>query len=142
MPGALLRSWYAAFFGWIEPISTILGAYYAHFRPDEYLQLTDASSAPLFAVPRGSAIALSQLGNLYFLFAFLEFFVLRATTDRKVWRTVILGLLIADLGHLYSLMPLGLSIYYDISRWNSIHLGNVLFVYFGAATRICYLLDL
>nr|KAK5441341.1 hypothetical protein LTR18_007185 [Exophiala xenobiotica] len=132
---------YIAFFLWIEPFSTLVGAFYAWLKPGTYLALTHAQSAPGFlGVPLSTEVALRQLGNLYVAFAINEAFVLRATTDLKVWRTLLLGLLIADFGHLYSCFPLGLDYYYDIKSWNSIAYGNILFVYCGALTRICFLL--
>ncbi|KIW50028.1 hypothetical protein PV05_11652 [Exophiala xenobiotica] len=134
---------YIAFFLWIEPFSTLVGAFYAWLKPGTYLELTHAQSAPgILGVPVSTEVALRQLGNLYVAFAINEAFVLRATTDLRVWRTLLLGLLIADFGHLYSCFPLGLNYYYDIKSWNSIAYGNILFVYCGALTRICFLLGL
>ena len=131
---------YRLFFLWIEPIATLVGAYYAWFQPQVYLELTHTASAPgLLGMPVGTHLALRQLGNLYFCFALNEAFVLRATSDLRVWRTLLLGLLIADFGHLYSCSPLGLRIYYEANKWNSIYWGNIAFVYCGATTRICFL---
>lgn len=134
---------YQLFFLWIEPISTVVGAYFAWFQPEYYLQLTHAKSAPgLLGLPVGTNVALRQLGNLYLAFTLNEALVLRATTDLRVWRTLLIGLLIADFGHLYSCYPLGLSYYYDVANWNSIAWGNIAFVYCGALTRISFLLGI
>ncbi|KIW88722.1 uncharacterized protein Z519_10768 [Cladophialophora bantiana CBS 173.52] len=132
---------YIIFFFWIEPIATLAGAYYAWLLPATYLELTDAASAPgILGLPTATNVALRQLGNLYVAFAINEAFVLRATTDLRVWRVLLLGLLIADFGHLYSCFPLGIKSYYDVANWNAMAYGNYLFVYCGAATRICFLL--
>ncbi|KIV79856.1 hypothetical protein PV11_07400 [Exophiala sideris] len=134
---------YIAFFLWIEPVATLAGAFFAWVKPKAYLELTHAASAPGFlGVPISTEVALRQLGNLYVAFAINEAFVLRATNDLKVWRTLLIGLLIADFGHLYSCFPLGLQSYYDIKTWNAMNYGNYLFVYCGAATRICFLLGI
>ena len=134
---------YIAFFLWIEPVATLAGAFYAFFKPQTYLQLTQASSAAgILGLPTATEIALRQLGNLYFCFALNEALVLRATADLRVWRTLLLGLLIADFGHLYSCLPLGLEVYYDVARWNAIDWGNIAFVYCGATTRICFLVGI
>jgi hypothetical protein len=131
---------YIAFFHWIEPVATLAGAFYAFVKPQTYLQLTQASSAPgILGLPTATEVALRQLGNLYFCFALNEALVLRATTDLRVWRTLLLGLLIADFGHLYSCLPLGLEVYYDVARWNIMDWGSIAFVYCGATTRICFL---
>ncbi|KIX06179.1 uncharacterized protein Z518_04153 [Rhinocladiella mackenziei CBS 650.93] len=132
---------YIAFFLWIEPVATLAGAFYAWLKPHIYLQLTHAASAPgILGLPTATNVVLRQLGNLYVAFAINEAFVLRATNDLNVWRTLLLGLLIADFGHLYSCSPLGLKSYYDVANWNAMAYGNYLFVYCGALTRICFLL--
>jgi hypothetical protein len=135
------RFFYKLFFLWIEPASTIIGAYFAHFRPVVYLQLTHIASAPVSEVslPISTQVSLSQLANLYFLFAVNEGLVLRATSDLRVWRTLLFGLLIADFGHLLSVYPLGIGIYYRFWKWNAIDWGNIGFVYVGALTRLSFL---
>lgn len=133
---------YRLFFLFIEPISALVGAYYAHFQQREYLLLTDASSAPVLTpVPTGTSIVLSQLANLYLLFALNEALVLRSTSDLRVWKTVLFGLLVADLGHLYTIKALGLGVYlpWNFAKWNAIDWGNVPFVYLGASMRTAFL---
>ncbi|KAI0455346.1 hypothetical protein F5B21DRAFT_194443 [Xylaria acuta] len=131
---------YRVFFLIIEPVSALVGAFYAHFRQDAYLRLTDASSAPSSsAMPLGTSIVLSQLANLYLLFALNEALVLRCTGDLTVWKVVLLVLLVADFGHLLSVGARGSWIYWDFTRWNAIDWGNVPFVYLGASMRIAFL---
>lgn len=84
---------------------------------------------------------MSQLANLYLGLGLLEALVLRATSELKVWRSFLLILLIADIGHLYSVAPVGTSIYWEYWRWNAIDWGNVGFVYFLAITRSLLLLN-
>ena len=133
---------YRLFSLYIEPLASVVGAYYAFLQPKEYLRLTDPSSSPIVSVPLSTSIILQQLSNLYLLFALNEALVLRATSDIRVWRTLLFGLLVADIGHLYSVHGLGSSIYWDVLRWNAIDWGNVAFVYAGAALRICFLAGL
>lgn len=135
---------YQLFFLYLEPISAILGAYFAHVRPLTYLQLTHATSAPGedATLPLSTKVVLSQLANLYFLFALNESLVLRSTRDVRVWRTLLFGLLVADLGHLYSVYPLGIDKYWRFWVWNAMDWGNIGFVYAGAAMRISFLLGL
>lgn len=57
---------YSAFFLYIEPFSTAVGAYYAHFRKQEYMDLTMGAgigqSAPLFPrVTTREDVVLTQL---------------------------------------------------------------------------------
>ena len=132
---------YQIFLLWVEPVAVLAGAYYAWLKPSTYLEYTHAQSAPgLLGLPVATHVVLRQLGNLYVAFAINEALVLRVTNDLKVWRALLLGLLIADFGHLYSCFPLGLKMYYDVGNWNAMAYGNYFFVYCGATTRICFLL--
>ncbi|KAF7542523.1 hypothetical protein G7Z17_g11489 [Cylindrodendrum hubeiense] len=129
---------YRMFFFLIEPLSALVGAFYSHFRQHEYLSLLNVASTPE-QVPLSTSVALSQLSNMYLFFALNEALVLRSTADLRVWRAVLLVLLLADIGHLYSLRELGLGIYYNVAGWNVSDLGNVPWVYIGATMRICFL---
>lgn len=133
---AAIPTLYRLVFLYIEPVSTFTGAVYAHFLQSKYLDLTHAASAPGPSVPLSTSIVLTQLANLYFLLCINEALVLRATQDLKVWKTFILGLLIADVGHLYSVRLVGHWVYWQFWEWNAIDWGNVGFVYFLALTRI------
>ncbi|RDA94790.1 hypothetical protein CP533_4209 [Ophiocordyceps camponoti-saundersi (nom. inval.)] len=132
---------YRAFFLFIEPISALAGAYFSHFRQSDYLHLLDAtpSSTTTDTMPVTTSVALSQLANMYFFFALIESLVLRSTWDLRVWRTVLLVLLIADFGHLYSLLALGPAVFYDVSTWNVSLFFNIPWVYAGATLRMCFL---
>src|SRR5436190_1542401 len=92
---------YRFFFLFLEPLLALAGAYVAHFQPQQYLHLTSPSTFSASSpVPLATQVVLSQLANLYFLFAVNEALVLRATADLRVWRTVLVALLVADVGHL------------------------------------------
>lgn len=128
---------YTLFFLYLEPLSTLVGAYYAHFQPSEYMQMTLPSPQTLH--PR-EPIALTQLANLYLLFALNEALVLRATDSRAVWKAFLFGMLVADFGHVYSVKDVGMSVYWEVWRWNAMYWGNLGFVYVGATLRTCFLL--
>lgn len=130
---------YNLFFLLIEPISAVVGAFYTHFRQAQYLSLLDASSAPTEGVPRAASVAMSQLASMYLFFALNEAVVLRSTADLRVWRAVLLVLLLADVAHLCSLRALGPRIYWDVAGWNAAGWGNVPWVYAGMAMRLCFL---
>jgi hypothetical protein len=140
-PAFALPRFYTAFFLFIEPISALAGAFFAHFRPLDYLQLTHAASAPSYAgtIPLSTTIVLSQLANLYLLFAINEALVLRASSDIRVWKTVLFGFLVADFGHLYTVKELGPEVYWNVLKWNAMDWGNVGFVYAGATMRMMFL---
>lgn len=129
---------YRIFFLLIEPIATAVGAYYAFFDQRTYLDLTHAPSASS-PIPLATSIAMSQLANLYFVFALSEALVLRSTSDLRVWKAFLLCLLIADFGHLYTVSVLGPQIYWRVWDWNAIDWGNIGFVYLGASMRTTFL---
>ena len=135
-------------FLYIEPVATALGAYYAQFQPREYMEMTMATGTNTFLPGAGGSVStretivLTQLANLYFVFALNEALVLRATNDRRVWAVFLLGLLLADFGHLYSVHGVGIEIYYQVWNWNAMYWGNLGFVYVGATFRTAFLLGL
>lgn len=140
---AAIPTLYRFVFLYVEPVSTLTGAVYAHFFQPTYLALTHAASAPQPGqpVPTAASIVLTQLANLYLLLCINEALVLRATRDVQVWKTFILGLLVADFGHLYSVRLVGSWVYWQFWNWNAIDWGNVGFVYFLALVRVFMLLD-
>jgi len=143
MPPSRFPRPYTLFFLYIEPISALVGAYYAHFDPAKYLALTSfPSSSSLLSYSSPSIVTttiLSQLANLYLLFALNEALVLRSTNDLRVWRTLLFGLLMADAGHLWSVNGFGWSVYWRAWEWNEMMWGNLGFVYLGMAMRVCFL---
>lgn len=133
---------YRYFFLYVEPFSALIGAYYSCFQQILYLELTHKPTAPNITIPLSTEIVLTQLANLYLLFALNEAVVLRATRELMVWRALLCCLLIADFGHLYSVHRLGLHIYWRFWHWNAIDWGNIAFVYAGATIRLCFLFGL
>jgi hypothetical protein len=102
-----IPTFYVLFLLYIEPVSALLGAYFAYFQPPTYLSLTHSPSANAATpIPIATEVALAQVANLYLLFALNEGLVLRATRSRRVWRTLLFVLLVADIGHLVSVVPL------------------------------------
>ncbi|KAI0076933.1 hypothetical protein K474DRAFT_1622039 [Panus rudis PR-1116 ss-1] len=140
---------YRLFFLVIEPISALVGAYYAAGRPAEYLSLLSSTSLQQIPTtpPTPTLISLYQLSNLYLLFALNECLVLSSTSSLKTWRRLLLCLLIADFGHLATMWPLTLekgvaAVYLNFWAWNAMEWGSIGFVYVGALMRISFLLGL
>jgi hypothetical protein len=133
---------YRLFFLYIEPISALAGAYYAAIHPTDYLLdlVTPAQSDfNRAAVDTPTSMTLYQLANLYLLFALNEHLVLSSTSSPKTWRRLLFCLLVADLGHLATMIPAGTEIFWNVSRWNAMAWGSVGFVYLGASIRLCFL---
>src|ERR1700761_125702 len=112
--------YYRIFFLYVEPISALLGSFFAG-RPREYLTLLtlNPNPAPLQTLPIQVDIALYQLSNLYLLFALNEHFVLKSTNNPGTWRALLFGLLVADLGHLATNIPLGPDAFWKFWQWNA-----------------------
>jgi hypothetical protein len=128
---------YRLFFLYIEPVATAVGAYYAALDQRAYMHLTlPSASGSLLgtSISTRESIVLYQLANLYFVFALNEALVLRATSDVRVWKVFLFGLLLA------SVAPVGLDVYYRFWEWNSMYWGNLGFVYVGAVMRSCFLM--
>jgi hypothetical protein len=136
---------YKLFFLYVEPVSALAGAYYAALKPAEYLQdLTMSPSTinsnPILSIPM--SMSLAQLANLYLLFALNEHLVLSSTSSTTVWRRLLFCLLLADFGHLATMIPLGSDVFWKVWEWNAMVWGSVGFVYLGASMRISFLLGL
>ncbi|EIM88630.1 uncharacterized protein STEHIDRAFT_120766 [Stereum hirsutum FP-91666 SS1] len=137
---------YQLFFLYIEPISALAGAYYAAYRPSDYLHDLVASTNKIAASGTTTNIpilmTLFQLSNLYVLFALNEHLVLSSTTSVKTWKRVLFCLLVADFGHLATMAPAGAEIFWNVASWNAMAWGSVGFVYLGATMRLCFLADI
>ncbi|KAJ4002229.1 hypothetical protein F5050DRAFT_483605 [Lentinula boryana] len=137
---------YTIFFLYIEPLSALAGACYAAFKPQDYLSdlsLSNAIANPIIPlVTTQMNMALLQLANLYLLFALNEHLVLSSTTSIKTWNRMLFCLLIADFGHLLSMVPLGTDVFWKVWEWNAMVWGSVGFVYVGASMRISFLCGL
>ncbi|KAH7104370.1 hypothetical protein BKA62DRAFT_504777 [Auriculariales sp. MPI-PUGE-AT-0066] len=132
---------YRGFFLVFEPLTVVLAACYAYFTPRTYLALL-AYSKPTTALDEPSQemlVSLYQLANMYMMFALNEALVLGCTQNRRVWRILLFGLFVADLGHLATLWSLGSQWYWRIDLWNEMHVGGIGLVYFGASMRLAYI---
>lgn len=143
-----IPSWpYKVFFLYIEPVSALVGAYYAAFLPSQYLGLLtlkpslEQSLSPVHH-HTSVGISLAHLANLYLLFAINEHVVLRSSSSVATWRALLFGLLLADFGHLATMAPLGAEVYWKFWDWNAMVWGSVGFVYLGASLRTAFLLGL
>jgi hypothetical protein len=133
---------YRPFFLYIEPISALAGMYYAAIHPSDYLlDLVSPiqSGFSRAALDTPTRMTLFQLSNLYLLFALNEHLVLSSTSSLKTWRRLLFSLLVADFGHLATMIPAGTEIFWNVSKWNAMAWGSVGFVYLGASLRLCFL---
>ena len=135
---------YRFFFLYVEPISALAGMYYAAIHPSNYLldlvsPIQSDFSRLGAALDTPTRMTLFQLSNLYLLFALNEHLVLSSTSSLKTWRRLLFSLLVADFGHLATMIPAGAEIFWNVSKWNAMAWGSVGFVYLGASLRLCFL---
>ncbi|KAK0207115.1 hypothetical protein DFS33DRAFT_1319078 [Desarmillaria ectypa] len=133
---------YRLFFLYIEPVSAIVG-FIAALNPSFYLsELRLSTMKPDVVGTTQTNIVLYQLANLYLLFALNEHLVLSSISSLKIWRNLLLCLLLADLGHLVTMAPLGLGAFWKVWEWNAMLWGSIGFVYLGASMRLSFFLGL
>lgn len=90
--------------------------------------------------PSSVALAL-QLANLYSLMFLVGVGVLHSTTEPKVVRNYLVGLAIADVGHVYATyLAMGWDAFVDVGAWNALTWGNIGATGFLFVNRIAHLL--
>jgi len=133
---------YRLFFLYIEPATALLGSFFAG-RPAEYLALCiphTTYTKPLLTDPPVEVnIALYQLSNIFLFVALNEYVVLSSTDSMKTWRALLGCLLIADIGHLLTNLPLGLSVLWKVNEWKPDTYGTIGFVVLCAVMRVSFL---
>ncbi|KAF7557837.1 hypothetical protein G7Z17_g355 [Cylindrodendrum hubeiense] len=105
---------YRALFLYFEPFSALGGSALLHFFPSLFLNTMSltAQYAP------DNQVIYDQLAATYVLFAFNEAVVLRLTNDIRVWRAILMGILLCDAIHLYgSWSALGSAVFWDPRAW-------------------------
>lgn len=101
---------------------------------------TPTVAAPVTLHPSSVALAY-QLGNLYSLLFLVGVGVCHATTEPKVLRNYLIGLAIADVGHVYATgLAMGWDAFVDVGAWNVLTWGNVGATTFLFVNRIAYFL--
>ncbi|KAH7132491.1 hypothetical protein B0J11DRAFT_503660 [Dendryphion nanum] len=87
---------YRLFFLYLEPAFALNGAIMCHFSPLSFLR-TMSATAPYIPATQ---VIFDQLAACYVLFAFNEAIVLRVTKDIRVWRAMMLGMVLCDCLHI------------------------------------------
>lgn len=112
---------YRVIFLYFEPFAALVGAGLAHFSPERFL----ATFTPTAVYAPSNQIIYDQVAATYFLFAFNEAVVLRVTNDTRVWKALLLGMLICDGFHTYaSYIALGPTVFWDPTSWRSDDIVN------------------
>lgn len=109
----------------LEPLSLLSGAGGAILQPAWFISQQIPSPVPVESTEQSRLVA-QQLGNCYFILFLVVVGVLSSTSELKVVRSYLLGLWIADIGHI-GITALGLG--YDhtlaVGQWNAVTWGNI-----------------
>lgn len=115
------------------------GAILCHFKPAQFLN----TMSPTAVYAPSNQVIYDQIAATLTLFAFNEAVVLRVTNDLRIWKTIMFGILVCDIIHLYaSYTALGAAIFWDprIWRWeDAVNLGAL---WGQAAIRVAFILDI
>jgi len=135
-PGVALP--YQILFLYFEPFMAFGGAILCHFKPALFLN----TMSPTAIYAPSNQVIYDQVAATYTLFAFNEAVVLRVTNDLRVWKTILLGILVCDIIHLYaSYTALGAATFWDPRLWrwgDAINLGSL---WGQAVIRVAFLLN-
>ncbi|KAF2014712.1 hypothetical protein BU24DRAFT_423611 [Aaosphaeria arxii CBS 175.79] len=127
---------YRIMFLYFEPFSAFNGALLCHFRPANFLTTMSATATYSPSVQ----VIFDQVAACYILFAFNEAVVLRITKELRVWKTMILGMVLCDMLHIYgSWQALGTEVSLRPWLWRSEDALNMTILYGFLLLRLAFL---
>jgi len=109
----------------VEPLSLLGGAGGGIFQPAWFISQQIPSPGAVESTEHSRLVA-QQLGNCYFLLFLIAVGVLSSTSELKVVRSYLMGLWIADIGHV-GLTAFGLGYHHTLAvgQWNAMTWGNI-----------------
>lgn len=126
---------------YLEPFAALNGAVITHCFPNRYLRGMSPTATSLSYNP-ASQIIYDQLAGCYILFAFNEAVVLRQTSNLRVWKAMVLGILLCDMLHLYgSWSVMGTEMFVSPWLWRMEDWVNLVSLYGPAAMRLSFLFE-
>ncbi|CAI7618876.1 unnamed protein product [Penicillium manginii] len=135
----ILPPWPHILFGILEPFSLVLGSLAPIYDLDGFIAGQTPHVDPPIQHPSSLALAY-QLGNLYSLLFLVGVGVLHTTTESKVIRNYMIGLALADVGHVYATyLGMGWDAFADVGAWNALTWGNIGATAFLFFNRLLYL---
>ena len=133
---------YKIYFLYLEALMAFAGALMVLINPEHFLQSTLPAGYltihPLTITPVLKML-LTNIAFLYGLISVLEGVVLRFSRERIVWVGVLAGLLVSDVGHLWSVFAVDRKRFWSVTEWNGdewISYGTLLL---GAGLRTLFL---
>ncbi|KAL9603272.1 MAG: hypothetical protein Q9219_001294 [cf. Caloplaca sp. 3 TL-2023] len=105
---------YRFLFLYFEPIAAFSGALLTFFTPASYL----LTLSPTAKYTSDTFPIYAQMTGHLILFAWLQLYLLRATSSVKLWKIVLFGMFMCDVVHVYSsCVGLGPERIYDLKVW-------------------------
>lgn len=129
---------YRIFFLYMEPVMAFNGAILCHWYPTIFLNTMSATAkyAP------SNQVIYDQLAATYVLFSFNQAVLLRTSKDLKVWKTVLVGILLCDFIHLYSMWcVMGTQVFLSPQLWRSEDWVNLVLLYGPVVLRSSFLAE-
>jgi hypothetical protein len=122
---------------WLEPLGALNGAYLLAFNPRNY----HTFMPPAAQYSPTSQIVYTQLASTYILFAVLEGLVLRVTTELRVWKAILFGIILCDLGQFYALwVDMGTQALLSPGLWTIKEWGTMLASVVPFVLRVAFML--
>jgi hypothetical protein len=133
---------YRIVFLYLDPFAALGGAISAHFFPSDYLVGMSPSATASTYSPQ-TQVVFDQLAATYFLFAFNEAVVLRVTSELRVWKAILFGILLCDAIHLYgSGAAMGWDAFINPWLWRSADWVNLPMLYGLGVMRLAFLFEI
>lgn len=133
---------YRIYFLYVEPLAALLGAIGVFTNPYSILEsitpklMNPAAAAPITPLTR---LLLTNIGALYLLFAWNQAVVLRLTTDLNVWRAMLIGMVLSDVGHLWAFYEGDPKVFFEPWVWGFNEWMGEGVLAFGFLVRLIFL---
>ncbi|KAF2003458.1 hypothetical protein P154DRAFT_94160 [Amniculicola lignicola CBS 123094] len=128
---------YNILFLYFEPLAALHGVYLAYFDPPAFLEVFTA----IGVYAPDAKVIYDQLAASYLLFVFNEAVVLRVAKDLRVWKTMLLGILLCDVLHLYASWQVMGGAFWNPTAWRGLEWGNHGMLIGMVAVRVAFLLE-
>ncbi|RDW95032.1 hypothetical protein BP5796_00795 [Coleophoma crateriformis] len=134
---------YRIYFLYLEPFGAVAGSYLIMNNPSHFLISTTPLSMSAYTAAEPTPLTrllLTNIAALYVLLAFAESFVLIQTKNLNIWRTVLAGILVSDIGHIYAVYTADPAAFLGVLAYRGEDWVNNGTLVLGAALRAAFLL--
>jgi hypothetical protein len=138
---------YKIFLLWFEPFAAASATIQTLFTRKPFLEIITPALADIQASPTPvESLLLVQLGSMYLYAAFVGAVLLRYVGVQRldIWRLVVFGQTLSDVGHLYGLWLVARlvgaeSAFWNPMEWRTEDVMNIALTWFGFLLRIAFL---